>query len=60
MRKGVAAEIFDGYFMLAAQNFSLVHFLKFKYHGNFTYIAQIVHSNAHLNPFKIFSVTTHS
>ena len=56
MRKDVATEISDGNFMLAAQNCSLVHFLKLKYHGNLTYIKQIVHSNAHLNPLQdIFS-----
>ena len=38
------------------QRNSLIQFLKLKYYGNFTYITQIVHSDAHLNAFKtIFS-----
>jgi hypothetical protein len=38
--------------MLAAPTFSLIHFLKLKYFGTFTYITQIVHLNAHLNPLE--------
>ena len=45
-----------GNFMLAALNFSLIHFLTLNYYVGFTYITQIVQSNAHLNPLKgIFS-----
>ena len=45
-----------GNFMLEALNFSLEHFLKLKHFGTFTYITQIIHSNASLNLFKgIFS-----
>ena len=63
MRKGVAVQslaaeiVMDcGNFMVAALNFSLKHFLKLKYYGTFTYITQIVHSTAHLNPLKgVFS-----
>ena len=54
----LAAEILMdcGNVMLAALNFSLIHFLKLKFYGTFTYIIQIVHSNAHLNPLKgVFS-----
>ena len=53
-----AAEILMdcGNFMVAALNLSLIHFLKLKYYGTFTYITQIVHSNAYLNLFKgVFS-----
>ena len=67
MRKQVAAqplakEIFMdcGNFILAALNVSLIHFLKLKYYGNFTYITQIVHSNAHLTLKTLFSLTNHS
>ena len=36
-----------------------IHFIKLKYYGNFTYITQNVHSNAHLHHFKgIFSDET--
>ena len=59
MRKGVAvwqltADILMGCgnVMLAALNFSLIPFSKFKYYGTFTYITQIIHSDAHLNPLK--------
>ena len=59
MRKGVAvwplvAEILMdcGNVMLAATTFSLIHFLKLKYFGTFTFITQIVHPNTHLNPLK--------
>ena len=38
--------------MLAALNFSPIHFLKLKYYGSFTYITQIVQSNVYLNPLK--------
>jgi hypothetical protein len=48
-----------GYFMLASLNCSLIHFLKLKYHI-LTYIAEIVPSNANLNPLKVFSVTNHT
>ena len=63
MRKGMAVwplavEILMdcGNRMLAALNFSLIHFLQLKFCGTFTYIIQIVHSNAHLNTLKgVFS-----
>ena len=56
--KGISHEnrfghgLFDGLqkFMLAALNFS--RFLKLNYYGSFTYITQIVHSNAYFNPLK--------
>ena len=38
--------------MLVALNFSLIHFLKFKYYGIFTYITQIIHSDVHLTTLK--------
>ena len=52
---GLTAEMLMdcGNVMLAALNLSLIH-LKLKYHGTFTYITQIVQSNAHLNPFKMY------
>ena len=63
MRKGVVTQsvtteiLMDcGNFMLTALNFSIICWLKFIYHGTFTYITKIIHSNAHLNPFYgIFS-----
>ena len=63
MRKGVAAwplaaEILIDCrnFMLPALIFSLIHFLKLKFYGNFTYITQIVYSKAQLNPLDgVFS-----
>ena len=39
-------------FMLAALNFSLLRFLKFKCYKTFTYITQIIHSDAHLTSLK--------
>ena len=48
-----------GNVMLAALNFSSIHFFKLKYYGTFTFISQIVHS--HLKTLKLFSVTfTHN
>ena len=44
-----------GNFMLAVLNFSIIHFLKLKFYGTYTYTTQIVHSNSHLNPLKVFS-----
>ena len=38
--------------MLAALNFSYIHFFNLKYYGTFNYNTQIVYSNAHLNPLK--------
>ena len=60
MRKGVAIDrgnLMDcGNVLLAPLNYFLIHFLKLKLYGTFTYITQIVHSNAHLNPRKgVFS-----
>ena len=62
MRKTVAMQplaseiLMDcGNYMLAALNFSFIK-LKLKYYGTFTYITQIVHSYAHLNPLQgVFS-----
>ena len=41
-----------GKFMLAALNFSLICFLKFKCYSTFTYSMQYVHSNSSLNLLK--------
>ena len=56
MRKGaamqpLAAKFCDGLgkFYTCITELSLKHFLKWKYYGTFTYITQIIHSNAHLN-----------
>ena len=49
-----------GNVMLAALNSSLIHFLKFKYYATFTYITQIIHSDAHLNPLKGILSDTHN
>ena len=41
-------------------NLSLMCCIKLKYYGNFYYITQIIHLNAHLNPIKgIFSEKLH-
>ena len=60
MRKGVimqslTAEIFmdRGNLCFHYRLFSPIHLLKLKYYGTFTYIIQIVHSNAPLNPKKV-------
>ena len=66
MRKHVgawalAAEIswVCGNFQLAALNYSSISFIcyvKLKYYVNLNYITQIVHSNAHFDPFQgVFS-----
>jgi hypothetical protein len=45
-----------GNFKLAALNCSLICFVKLKYYVSFNYITQIIHSNAHFNPFQgVFS-----
>ena len=42
--------------MLAALNVSLIHFLKLRYDGAFTYITQIVNSNAHDSTLTVLSL----